>query len=294
MGLSGTTMNCISSDWTLLTGGAGFLGTGFLAALSPEERSRCVCIVRRATPELSASAGAVIEGFFGDVATLSKLDEYNITAVVHLAAVTGGCGETDAMAVNVEGTRVLLRHLSDRGCRRFVLASSIAAVGLQRPDFRPLSLPMTETHPCLDRDGYGFSKYLMEEVAAYHCRQNPALTIFCLRFGVIRPDDADDPPYIPTGVQPEWSYAHFSKVRRKDAVRAILLALAEPSEGGCAKLNIVAKNTALGVSVRELLASWHPRHKLNLSAYQKTGHKRDAVFSTELTKQELGFTAEWP
>jgi UDP-glucose 4-epimerase len=283
-----------SNGWTLLTGGAGFLGTGYLNALSPDERARCVCIVRKSTPELAATAGAVIEGFFGDPATLQKLAAYPVTSVVHLAAVTGGCSEPDAIAINVEGTRVLLRQLSDQGCRRFVLASSIAAVGLQRTDFVPRELPMTETHPCLDKDGYGLSKYLMEEIAAYHHRQNPALAIFCLRFGVICPDDAPAAPFVPTTPPPAWTYAHFSKVRRKDVVRAIRLATDKSSDGECTVLNIVARHADLAVSVHELTTIWHPGKRIDTAHHQSAGHERDAVFSTSAAERKLGFTANWP
>ena len=281
-----TTTPDTSHGWTLLTGGAGFLGTGFLDALPPAERARCVCIVRKTTPQLTASVGAVIEGFFGDPATLQALAAYPVTSVVHLAAVTGGCSEADAIAVNVEGTRVLLRHLSDQGCRRFVLASSIAAVGLQRPDFIPQELPMTEAHPCLDKDGYGFSKYLMEQIAGYHHRQNPALAIFCLRFGVIAPDDAPPSPFVPSATPPAWTYAHFSKVRRKDAVRAVRSALAQPSEGECTVLNITARQPDLATSVPDLLATWHSGHSFN--------SRCSTVFSTEAAECRLGFTADWP
>ncbi|MET0263753.1 MAG: NAD(P)-dependent oxidoreductase [Rariglobus sp.] len=278
----------------LLTGGAGFLGQGFLASLDAQTRSRCVCIVRKTTPELAASVGVVVEGFFGDVTTLAKLDAYPITTVVHLAAVTGGCSEEDAMNINIAAPRVLLRHFSDRGCRRFVLASSIAAVGLQRTDFQPLSMPIADTHPCLDIDGYGFSKFMMEQVAAYHHRQNPALTIYCLRFGVISPDEAPDAPYVAPSSPPAWTYAHFSKVRRRDAVGALNLARTKSSAGGFHVLNIVARQADLGTSVPELLAKWCPQGPFDLSAYEVAGHERDAVFSTALAKQELGFTAEWP
>lgn len=281
-----TTAPDTTPGWTLLTGAAGFLGTGFLDALPSAERARTVCLVRKTTPELTASAGAVIEGFFGDPATLQKLSAYPVTAVVHLAAVTGGCSEADAIAVNVEATRVLLRHLSDQGCRRFVLASSIAAVGLQRTDFVPHELPMTETHPCMDKDGYGLSKHLMEQIAAYHHRQNPALAIFCLRFGVIAPDDAPATPFVPTATPPAWTYAHFSNVRRRDAVRAIRLALAQPSDGECSTLNIVARRPDLAVSISQLLATWHPGRQI--------GAARDAVFSTEAAERRLAFSADWP
>ena len=282
-----------NKGWLLLTGGNGFLGTGFIASLDEETRKRCVCLVRKSTPEFAATVGVVVEGFFGDAAALRKLDCYRFSAVVHLAAVTGGCSEDDAMAVNVEGTRVLMRYLIDRGCPRFVLASSIALVGVQRTDFRPLALPITEEHPCLDKDGYGLSKFLMEEVARYHQRQNEGITVFCLRFGVIRPDDATDEPFIPSSPPPAWTYAHFTKVLRRDAIKAVRLALDKPSEGGFCAVNIVAKQSSLGATVRQLVATWAPEWAPDLSSYERPEHERDSVFSTKLAQQELGFSADW-
>jgi UDP-glucose 4-epimerase len=280
-------------EWLLLTGANGFLGTGFVASLDEETRARCVCIVRKATHELAASVAAVVEGDFNDADSLNKLAPYKISTAVHLAAVTGGCSEKDGMAVNVEGTRVLMRYLIDRGCRRFVLASSIAAVGLQRVDFRPLRLPMDEAHPCLDKDGYGFSKFLMEEVARYYQRQNAHIAVTCLRFGVICPDEAKEPSFVPSSSPPAWTYAHFSKVLRKDAVRAINLAIDKTPDGVFRVMNIVARQSALSVPVSDLIACWSPGAHLDLSAYASPGHERDAVFSTELARGELGFVADW-
>ena len=280
--------------WWLLTGGNGFLGAGLIASLDAETRARCVCVVRKRTPEFAATVGAVIEGAFNDEDTLRALADYRITAVVHLAAVTGGCSEADGMAVNVEGTRVLMRSLVAQGCRRFVLASSVAATGLQRTDFCPVELPMTEEHPCLDKDGYGFSKYLMEEVARYQQRQEPAVTVVCLRFGAICPDDAAASPFVPETAPPAWTYAHFSRVYRRDAVRAIRLALNKPSAGGFLAVNVVARQSALAGTVRELVERWHPEWTGDLTAYDRAGHERDAVFCTKRAEAELGFVAEWP
>ena len=63
---------------------------------------------------------------------LRQLDEFDIEVVAHLAGVTGRCTEQDALIVNVEGSRCLMRYLLDHGCRKFVMASSTAVVGFQR------------------------------------------------------------------------------------------------------------------------------------------------------------------
>ena len=72
-----------------------------------------------------------IQGDFGSYEDLRQLDDNAIDAVIHLAAVTGGCRERDGLLVNVEGSRCLMRYLIDSGCRKFIMASSIAAVGFQ-------------------------------------------------------------------------------------------------------------------------------------------------------------------
>lgn len=278
----------------LLTGAGGFLGTGFLASLTPDQAKRCVCITRKITSELERFPGKIVEGFFGDAADLRKLDDTPISAVIHLAAVTGGCSEADAAAVNVEGSRVLMRHFIDKGCRHFVLASSVAAVGIQRTDFRPLSLPVDDEHPCFDRHGYGFSKYLMEEQARYFCRQNPDLNVTCLRFGSITPDDKLPQPFEPRTLPPSWTLGWIANIARKDAVRALHLALKKSAWPGVHVMNIVGQRANLAVPMEQLVKTWYPGWKTDLSHYQRPGHEFDSAFSTARTEKELGFIAKWP
>jgi len=278
---------------TLVTGASGFLGKGFLESLSPQEAQRYVCVSRSATQELARACGHVVQGDFWDASILRELDNYPISRIVHLAAVTGGCSEDDASVVNVEGPRKLMRHFMDRGCKRFVLASSIAAIGLQRIDFRPVSLPITEEHPCLDRDGYGFSKFLMEEIAKYHARQDSSLTIACLRFGVIQPDDLKAERYNPAALHP-WVHASFSVIARKDAVRAIHLSLEKSDWAGVHVMNIVNRHANLSVPVESVMKTWHPGWEPDLSYYQKAGHEYDSIFCTKRACKELDFVADLP
>jgi nucleoside-diphosphate-sugar epimerase len=114
-----------------------------------------------------ADGGAtVVQGDFTSSEDLRGLDEFRLDAVVHLAAETGGCSEAAGLFVNVDGTRQLLRYLIGRGCERFVIASSITAVGCLDPAYFPTCLPIGDDEPCRATEAYGLSKWLMEEVVA--------------------------------------------------------------------------------------------------------------------------------
>ena len=115
----------------LITGASGFIGRALAASMA--QGHEVVCMSRR-DPELGLPW---VQGEFGSFEDLARLDDRSIDTVVHLASVTGGCSERDGILVNVEGTRCLMRYLIDRGCRKFVMASSIAAVGFQSPAIPP-------------------------------------------------------------------------------------------------------------------------------------------------------------
>ena len=137
----------------LITGASGFIGRALSVSMAADHRVICMS---RKNPELDLP---YVNGEFGSFEDLQQLNDEAIDVVIHLAAVTGGCSERDAVIVNVEGTRCLMRYAMDRGCRKFVMASSIAAVGMQNEAFRPQTLPISDEHPCLDRNGYGLSKF---------------------------------------------------------------------------------------------------------------------------------------
>ena len=145
----------------LITGTSGFIGHALAESMAKDHEVSCIS--RQPTEVEGVTA---IQGDFTSPDDLQKLDPNQIDVVIHLAAVTGGGSEEEQLRVNVMGSYQLVRYFVDGGCKKFVLASSIAAVGFQSPLFRPLQLPMPDEHPCLDRIGYGFSKYLMEETLA--------------------------------------------------------------------------------------------------------------------------------
>ncbi|MEX0887032.1 MAG: NAD(P)-dependent oxidoreductase, partial [Phycisphaeraceae bacterium] len=234
----------------LITGASGMIGRTLAGQLASERD--IVCMSRR---RVDGDAPGV-RGDFARFEDLRRLDAYDIDSVVHMAAVTGGCSEADGLAVNVEGTRCLMRYLIDRGCRRFVLASSIAVVGLQATDFRPVKAPIPDEHPCLDRHGYGLSKYLMEEVSRYHARQNADLGVINLRLCSVHPDDAP-PPLEPMGPPTAWAFGKLTQMRLSDACRAFTAALDAPWRPGERVMNAAPRQAWTEANVAQLLKRWY-------------------------------------
>ena len=268
----------------LITGASGFIGKALAASMS--ERHDVICMSRN-------SPGANLTWIRGDFASfedLRQLDGKAIDVVAHLGAVTGGCLERDGMLVNVEGTRCLMRYLIDRGCGKFVMASSIAAVGFQSTQFRPVQLPIPDEHPCLDRDGYGFSKYMMEEVTKYYHRQNADIDVINLRLSSVCPDEGLPQP---SGVRPlgPWVLGGITIMGLSDAVRAFAMAAGAPHKPGVRTMNATGPKAWASVPVAEILRNWWG-DDLDVSHFAKPGHEYDSAFDVTRIKDELGFVAE--
>ena len=246
-----------------------------------------VLCMSRHDPDLSLPW---IRGEFGSFEDLRQLDDQRIDVVVHLGAVTGGCLERDGMLVNVDGTRCLMRYLMDRGCRKFVMASSIAAVGFQSTQFRPLQVPIPDEHPCLDRDGYGFSKYLMEEVTRYYSRQNDEIDVINLRLSSVSRDE-DMPPLRVVEPLRDWSLGGITIMARSDAVRAFSMAAEASYKPGIRIMNAAGPKSWVAVPVVEILRNWWG-NDVDLSFFKEPEHAYDSVYDVSLIERELGFVAE--
>ncbi|OBG91084.1 nucleoside-diphosphate sugar epimerase [Mycobacterium sp. E3251] len=147
-----------------VTGGTGFVGSNLVAALV--ERGIAVRVLRRSTSSLAALAGVDCETCVGDV-----LDEVDALAaamagcdwVFHTAAISDYWryrGQNRLYRTNIGGTRNMLAAALRAGVQRFVLTSSLAALGVPEPghlltesdsfNLRPRQFP------------YGYSKHLAE------------------------------------------------------------------------------------------------------------------------------------
>jgi nucleoside-diphosphate-sugar epimerase len=268
----------------LVTGASGFIGQALAPSLA--ERHEVICM-SRSNPRLGLPW---VRAYFGAFEDLRALDSDPIDAVVHLAAVTGGCLERDGILVNVEGTRCMMRYLIDRGCEKFVFASSIAAVGFQNVRFRPLELPISDEHPCLDRDGYGFSKYMMEQIIRYYWRQNEQIDAIVLRLATVTADENMPAPLRISPLRP-WALGGLTKLARSDAVRAFTMAIEAPQAPGVRIMNTAGPRAWAADPVADILANWWG-DEVDLSYYRQPGHEYDAVYDVRRIERELGFVAE--
>ena len=268
----------------LITGASGTIGKALAVSLAKQHRVICMS---RKNPGLELPW---ISGEFQSFEDLRKLDSHSIETVVHMGAVTGGCLERDGILVNVEGTRCLMGYLMDRGCRRFVMASSAAAIGLQSIKFRPQTLPIPDEHPCLDRDGYGLSKYLMEGITKYYQRQDEKLDVINIRLAAIIPTDNF---WEPAGVSPlrEWAVAGISCMPLGDAVQVFSLAVGAPYKPGVRILNALPPKVWATAPTADLLRNWWGT-EVDLSHFMKPGNEFAGVFDVSRIRQELGFVAE--
>ncbi len=267
----------------LITGASGFIGRALASAMA--ERHKVLCMSRK-DPELELPW---VRGEFSSFEDLRQLDGERIDAVVHLGAVLGGCLERDAMLVNVEGSRCLMRYLMDRGCRKLVMASSIAAIGIQNTKFRPLQVPVADEHPCLDQDGYGFSKYMMEEVTKYYSRQNGEIDVINLRLSSVAPDE-NMPPLLAVEPLRQWSLGRMTIMARSDAVRAFALAAESEYRPGVCIVNASGPKAWVAVPVAEILRNWWG-DDVDLSFFEAPGHEYDSVYDVSRIKEEIGFVA---
>ena len=198
----------------LITGSSGTIGSALAERLGRQpDQFRTVCLSRSAPDEPYPEGVLSVLGEFTDRSDLARVTTMagRIDVVVHMAGVlSGGNGEDYQLAVNVVGTHALLTHFRDHGTQKFILASSIAAVGCLSPDFRPHRLPMPDDHPCDDPLGYGGSKYLMEEMSRLVSRQNPSLDIINLRIAGIQPDDT--PPIVPPQPDTPGTVVQFGRM----------------------------------------------------------------------------------
>jgi UDP-glucose 4-epimerase len=230
-----------------------------------------------------------VSGNFTIYEDLKQLDRYNIKAAVHLAAVTGGASETMAFSINVLGTRTLLRYLADKGCRKIVCASSIAAVGFQSTEFRPLALPIPDDHPCLDRDGYGVSKFLMEEITHYIQRSVPELDIINLRLSSVIPDTTPR-PLVAAGSLGKWALGTITIMTLRDAVTAFTLAVESQLRPGVRTLNAAGPRAWVSQPVSEVLKSWYGKD-VDTSHFDQREHAWAGVFDVSKIREQLGFVA---
>jgi len=173
----------------LVTGGSGFIGSQFVAALAADlgDVQTLVSLDLRDVPENERLPGVVyatcdIRG--PEVAEL--LREHAVDTVVHLAAIVTPGKETSRellYSIDVGGTENVLAACLEAGVRRFIVTSSGAAYGYYADNAQPLS----EDDPIRGNPEFAYSdhKRLVEEMLARHREEHPELEQLIFRPGTV-------------------------------------------------------------------------------------------------------------
>ena len=158
---------------TLITGGAGYVGSHTVVALHAARRNVVVLddfsnARREVIDELQSLTAPdliVVEGDAADRPTVEQLcDDHDVDSIVHFAA----CKSVPESLVdplryyrnNVASTLSLAEVAVERGIGRFVFSSSAVVYG------RPEALPVTEETPAAPLSPYGETKLMCERILA--------------------------------------------------------------------------------------------------------------------------------
>ena len=271
----------------LITGTSGFLGSN----LTEDLKNRGFEVLSISRKDVAEHVSKHIQGNFGNFEDLDLLELNGSETLVHLAAVTGDASEDDAMNVNVYETSRLVRYCVEKGIKRLILASSIAAVGCLTKEFMPRELPIPDEHPCDSSNPYGLSKYLMEEYLKYVKRNHPDLDVTLFRIGVVLKRTAITPGV--EQISNMWRpFCTLGCVHVDDVVGAIGFALEKEVRASFGIYNLVAEDSFSSVpTVEALKLSLGDRfHQLNLSAYNNSEDQFKGVYDISRLKDSFGYT----
>ena len=190
---------------TLVTGGAGFIGSHLVDALVAMGHKVCVLDnLTRGRKEfiqtlLSSQQGEFIQGDVRDIKIVKKAME-GATVVFHLAAQSNVLGAVAnfeySVSTNVAGTLNVLKSAREAGVQRVVFTSSREVYG------EPLQLPVDETQPLRAKNAYGASKIAGEAYCNVFMDRSMEVPILRLT-NVYGPRDSDRviPIFIRRGLQ---------------------------------------------------------------------------------------------
>jgi len=164
----------------LVTGGAGYIGSHTVKALLAADREVVVLDNLSAGHRDSVQDVRLVEADVGDVDVVqSVLRDYNVTAVMHFAAVLSvGESVKDPQryySTNVVSTISLLQAMKEESVSHFIFSSSAAVYGA------PTQLPIRESHPLVPVNPYGSSKLVIEQ-ALQHYAHAYELSFISLRY----------------------------------------------------------------------------------------------------------------
>ena len=270
----------------LVTGASGFIGSRLIKELS-DSGAEVIAFTRK---DIDVPNIKQIFGDFSSLEDLKQLVDYKIDTVIHLAGVTGDALEDDAMMVNVAGTSRFLRFMIDSGVKKFVTASSIAAVGCLTADFMPRSLPIKDDHPCDSANVYGLSKFFVEEISRYFSRLHQDVEFTLFRIGVVLAETAvvADEDRISKMWRP---FCTLGCISVTDVVDAFRKEVQRRVESGVYIMNLVADKSYSTIPTIDALklALGERADDLDLSFYKKPGNEHAGLYDLSTINNFIEF-----
>src|SRR5215470_8063890 len=141
------------SDWTLVTGATGFVGSAIVLVLR-EAGYRVRALVRASSPRTNIHADTEVA--IGDICDRSSVAAAlrGVRYVIHAAADyrLWASRPAEIVQTNVEGTRIVMEEALRAGVERIVYTSSVATIALQE------GAPADETRPLAAEQAIGAYK----------------------------------------------------------------------------------------------------------------------------------------
>lgn len=272
-----------------VTGSLGFVGTHVMRDLMAHGHEAVGIDVRRPGPE-HAEFPEFRWADLNDAGSLEKAFA-DCEGIIHLAAVPdpGIVSPEELFRTNVVGTFNALEAAVTVGARKFVAASSEAALGFsfRKVDMAPKYFPIDENHPLRPQDEYSLGKVLIEEMCRSYTRRGSLSTV-SLRTCYVWDTTQSPSPALFTDLAKAhnmlWLYVHVS-----DAARAYRLAC-ENKDIENETLFIAAQDAFSPFPVRELVERFYPDIPITgeLGTYS-------SLVSGARAREVLGFeaTASW-
>ena len=231
--------------------------------------------------------GADLEDL-GAVISLLSLNEPD--AVVHLAAIPNPLilAENVTFRINVMSTYNVFYAASLLGIKKIAFASTNSSYGtcFAKRQFLPHYLPIDESHPQLNQDVYGGSKYISEEIAKMHVR-GYGLQAVALRYTFMeRPGNYDSISFkenTEKNLMDQWRInGCFGYCDIRDAANATLKAIQLEGRGFEA-VNVSADDTYMDVPTMEIIKRCYP----GVKSAEIEGY--GALYSNKAAKDLLGW-----
>ena len=171
----------------LVTGGAGYIGSGLLVKLGKEFPEATITSLdnlergdyRYVDYLRNDRRYRLLVGDIRKKSDVRKAITRDTSIIIHLAAIPGvkPCREQPKKAIDtsIYGTHLLLEEAVKRNVERFIFVSSAAVYGI------PQHQPITEEHPLRPINLYGVTKLSAEKLVKA-CHANSGLTTTILRF----------------------------------------------------------------------------------------------------------------